>query len=161
MSGVDALARPLNVGIIGAGNLMNASAGFGQQLQKQIGQTGVPVYNVANACATGATALRTAIMAVKAGETDVGLAVARAYLDLDGALRVLPGLQAAVDAARANQAQADARFRAGLGTIVELADAEALLTSSQLERAVGHFAVARARATLGRVMGHPFERAKP
>jgi acetyl-CoA acetyltransferase len=30
---------------------------------------------VANACATGATALRTAIMAIKAGETSVGLAV--------------------------------------------------------------------------------------
>jgi acetyl-CoA acetyltransferase len=36
-------------------------------LQKQIGQTGIPVYNVSNACATGATALRTAIMAIKAG----------------------------------------------------------------------------------------------
>ena len=45
--------------------------GIGQQLQKQIGQTGIPVYNVANACATGATALRTAIMAVKAGEGDM------------------------------------------------------------------------------------------
>jgi acetyl-CoA acetyltransferase len=44
-------------------------------LQKQIGQTGIPVYNVSNACATGATALRTAIMAVKAGEVDAGLAV--------------------------------------------------------------------------------------
>ena len=64
-----------DVGVLAAGNLMNASAGFGQQLQKQIGQTGVPVYNVANACATGATALRTAIMAVKAGEVDVGMAV--------------------------------------------------------------------------------------
>ena len=63
------------IGIIAAGNLMNASAGFGQQLQKQVGQTGIPVYNVANACATGATALRTAIMAVKAGEVDYGLAV--------------------------------------------------------------------------------------
>jgi len=64
-----------DVGVIAAGNLMNASAGIGQQLQKQIGQTGIPVYNVANACATGATALRTAIMAVKAGEVDYGLAV--------------------------------------------------------------------------------------
>jgi acetyl-CoA acetyltransferase len=64
-----------DVGVIAAGNLMNASAGIGQQLQKQVGQTGIPVYNVANACATGATALRTAIMAVKAGEVDVGLAV--------------------------------------------------------------------------------------
>ena len=63
------------MGILAAGNLMNASAGFGQQLQKQIGQTGIPVFNVANACATGATALRTAIMAIKAGECDMGLAV--------------------------------------------------------------------------------------
>ncbi|MFZ0665181.1 MAG: thiolase family protein, partial [Acidimicrobiales bacterium] len=63
------------MGILAAGNLMNANAGIGQQLQKQIGQTGIPVYNVANACATGATALRTAIMAVKAGECDYGIAV--------------------------------------------------------------------------------------
>ena len=63
-----------DVGMIGAGNLMAANAGIGQQLQKQLGQTGIPVYNVANACATGATALRVACMAIKAGETDVGLA---------------------------------------------------------------------------------------
>ncbi len=53
---------------------MNANAGMGQQLQKQLGQTGIPVFNVANACATGATALRVAIMAIKAGEADMGLA---------------------------------------------------------------------------------------
>lgn len=64
-----------DMGVLAAGNLMYAQAGIGQQLQKQIGQTGIPVYNVANACATGATALRTAIMAVKAGECDMGLAV--------------------------------------------------------------------------------------
>ncbi|MCZ7530771.1 MAG: thiolase family protein [Acidimicrobiia bacterium] len=64
-----------DMGVLAAGNLMNAAAGFGQQLQKQIGQTGIPVFNVVNACATGATALRTAIMAVKAGECDMGLAV--------------------------------------------------------------------------------------
>jgi acetyl-CoA acetyltransferase len=64
-----------DVQVRAAGNLLAAGAGIGQQLQKQIGQTGIPVYNVANACATGATALRTAIMAVKAGEAEVGLAV--------------------------------------------------------------------------------------
>ena len=64
-----------DMGVLAAGNLMGASAGMGQQLQKQIGQTGIPVYNVANACATGATALRTAVMAVKAGECAMGLAV--------------------------------------------------------------------------------------
>ncbi len=64
-----------DMGVVAAGSLMAAAAGLGQQVQKQIGQTGIPVYNVANACATGATALRTAIMAVKAGECDMGLAV--------------------------------------------------------------------------------------
>ncbi len=64
-----------DIGVIGAGCLMAGAAGIGQQLQKQIGQTGIPVYNVSNACATGATALRVAIMAVKAGEVDMGLAV--------------------------------------------------------------------------------------
>ncbi len=64
-----------DMGVLAAGNLMGGARGIGQALQKQVGQTGIPVYNVANACATGATALRTAIMAVKAGETDMGLAV--------------------------------------------------------------------------------------
>ena len=71
----DAEMTMSDIGVIGVGNLMNAGAGIGQQLQKQIGQTGIPVFNVSNACATGATALRVAIMAVKAGETDVGMAV--------------------------------------------------------------------------------------
>jgi len=64
-----------DIGVLAAGNLMAAGAGIGQQLQKQIGQTGIPVFNVANACATGATALRVATMAIKAGEADFGMAV--------------------------------------------------------------------------------------
>jgi acetyl-CoA acyltransferase len=70
----DARVEMKDMGVIGAGCLMGASGGIGQQLQKQLGQTGIPVYNVANACATGATALRVACMAVKAGEADMGLA---------------------------------------------------------------------------------------
>src|SRR3984957_12616500 len=62
------------MGVLAAGCLMGGG-GVGQQLQKQIGQTGIPVYNVSNACATGATALKTAIMSVKSGECDFGLAV--------------------------------------------------------------------------------------
>jgi outer membrane protein TolC len=85
--------------------------------------------------------------------TQVALGAERAYLDLDAASRALPGLASAVAAAKANQAQADARFKAGLGTIVELADAEALLTTAQLELAIGQFDVARARAQLARAMG--------
>lgn len=63
-----------DIGVLAAGNLIG-NPGYGQMLQKQIGQTGIPVFNVSNACATGATALRVAIMAIKAGETDMGLAV--------------------------------------------------------------------------------------
>jgi acetyl-CoA acetyltransferase len=70
----DAGVTMKDIGIIGAGNLMMAMAPTGQMVQKQLGQTGIPVYNVSNACATGATALRVAAMAVKAGETDMGLA---------------------------------------------------------------------------------------
>src|SRR5215212_969045 len=74
-----------DVQVMGAGNLMGGGA-FGQQLQKQIGQTGIPVFNVTNACATGATALRTVIMAIKAGEADVGLAVGAEKLSGAGLL---------------------------------------------------------------------------
>jgi acetyl-CoA acetyltransferase len=70
----DAGVTMREMGILAAGNLMGGG-GIGQQVQKQVGQTGIPVYNVSNACATGATALRTAIMSVKAGESDFGLAV--------------------------------------------------------------------------------------
>jgi len=69
----DAGVTMADIGVFAAGNLLGGG-GIGQQLQKQVGQTGIPVYNVSNACATGATALRTAIMAVKAGECDMGLA---------------------------------------------------------------------------------------
>jgi acetyl-CoA acetyltransferase len=48
---------------------------FGQQVQKQIGQTGIPLYNVHNACATGATAIRSVIMEIRSGEVDMGLAL--------------------------------------------------------------------------------------
>jgi acetyl-CoA acyltransferase len=58
-----------------SGNLAQAGAGVGQRILRQIGQTGVPVVNVANACATGATAFREGWMAIKAGVYDLVLAV--------------------------------------------------------------------------------------
>jgi acetyl-CoA acetyltransferase len=63
------------IGVVAAGTQLEAGVRLGQQVQKQLGQTGAPVYNVVNACATGATALRTVVMAIKAGECDLGLAV--------------------------------------------------------------------------------------
>ena len=57
------------------GNLGQANGMVGQRMLAEIGQTGIPVTNVANACATGATAFRDAWMAVKAGVYDIVLAV--------------------------------------------------------------------------------------
>jgi acetyl-CoA acyltransferase len=47
----------------------------GQRMLQIIGQTGVPVVNVTNACATGASAFREAWMAIRAGVCDLALAV--------------------------------------------------------------------------------------
>ena len=78
------------IGVLAAGNLLGGVGGIGQALQKQIGQTGIPVYNVQNACATGATALRTVCMAIKAGEADMGLAVGVEKLSGVGLLGARP-----------------------------------------------------------------------
>lgn len=58
-----------------SGNLFEASAGVGQRILREIGQTGIPVVNTANACATGATAFREGWMAIKAGVYDIVLCV--------------------------------------------------------------------------------------
>jgi len=57
------------------GNLGQSSGMVGQRILQQIGQTGIPVVNCSNACATGATAFREAWTAVKAGLYDLVLAV--------------------------------------------------------------------------------------
>jgi acetyl-CoA acyltransferase len=57
------------------GNLGEARAMVGQRILQQIGQTGIPVVNCANACATGATAFREGWIAIKAGLYDLVLAV--------------------------------------------------------------------------------------
>jgi len=77
------------------GNLFQANAMVGQRILQEIGQTGIPVVNCANACATGATAFRDAWMSVKAGIYDLVLAVGveqmgRGLLGGTGAGRGIP-----------------------------------------------------------------------
>jgi acetyl-CoA acyltransferase len=55
------------------GNLGEAGRSVGQRVMKHIGQTGVPVVNTANACATGATAFREGWISIKAGLYDIVL----------------------------------------------------------------------------------------
>ena len=64
-----------DVGAVYASSCFNAMSMLGQKVLKEIGQTGVPCINVSNACASGATAVREATMAVRSGMVDVALAV--------------------------------------------------------------------------------------
>jgi outer membrane protein len=79
-------------------------------------------------------------------------AVEQAYVSLEVSQAALLGLDRAVQAAQANYAQAEARFKAGLGTSIELADAEAVRTDAEIQLAVGQFEARRARAILGRLI---------
>ena len=57
------------------GSVFGAYEMTGQAVMREIGQSGVPVTNVSNACATGASAFREAWIAIKSGLYDVVLAV--------------------------------------------------------------------------------------
>jgi outer membrane protein len=78
--------------------------------------------------------------------------IQRAHLDTQVARASLAGLQRSVEAAQANYAQAEARWKAGLGTALELADAEYLRTDAEIQLAGGQFALSRARAVFGRLL---------
>ena len=71
----DAGVSIIEMDVVASGNLNDAQSGVGQRILRQVGQTGVPVYNVTNACATGATAARVVMTHIKAGEAQMGLAV--------------------------------------------------------------------------------------
>ena len=70
-----------------SGNLMQAGAMVGQRILQEIGQTGIPVTNSANACATGATAFREGWTAIKAGALRPGAVRRRRAARQDGPAR--------------------------------------------------------------------------
>jgi acetyl-CoA acetyltransferase len=71
----DAGLRIQDMQALYCGNLLQASAMVGQRILQEIGQTGIPVTNSSNACATGATAFREGWTAIKAGLYDLVLVV--------------------------------------------------------------------------------------
>ncbi len=52
----------------------------GQRILAQVGLAGIPLSNVENACSSGATAIREASLAIRAGENDVVIAVGTEHL---------------------------------------------------------------------------------
>jgi acetyl-CoA acetyltransferase len=75
-----------DVEFLASGNLLQASNMIGQRILQQIGQTGIPVVNVSNACATGSTAVRDAYFAVGSGAYEVAMAVGSEQMGKAGLL---------------------------------------------------------------------------
>lgn len=53
---------------------------MGQRILAQVGLAGLPLVNVENACSSGATAIREASLAIRAGENDVVVAIGTEHL---------------------------------------------------------------------------------
>ncbi len=84
----DAGVEMKDIELMVSGNLYQSNAMVGQRIMQTIGQTGIPVINVANACATGATAFREAYFAVASGAYDMALAIGSEQMGKMGLLGV-------------------------------------------------------------------------
>ena len=80
-----------------AGLLQGQEQIRGQSVLRDVGLERVPVVNVENACASGSTALRQAVMAVRAEEFDVVLAVGFEKMFIDQLDTTLDALESAAD----------------------------------------------------------------
>lgn len=83
------------------------------------------------------------------------IAIEEAWYTARGAEASLDALQRARDAAVVSYEQVDARYRQGLASALEIADAENLRTSAEVALAVGRFSLEQTRAELARRMASP------
>ncbi|HET9943980.1 MAG TPA: TolC family protein, partial [Terriglobia bacterium] len=72
---------------------------------------------------------------------------------LEGSRKIAANTPVAVSAAMTATQQANARYQAGLGTIVEVADAQRLLTQSEIDDALARLAVWRAMLSTAAAAG--------
>jgi outer membrane protein TolC len=76
-----------------------------------------------------------------------------AKAQLDGARRMAENTPLQVQAAGAADRQATARYQVGLGTIVDVADAQRLLTEAEIDDSLARLAIWRAKLTLAATQG--------
>jgi len=81
---------------------------------------------------------------------DQQAAITSAWHEADVATAALASLERGAEAARANYEHAERRFKVGVGTNIEVADAQALRTEADIQLAIGRFQKARARVLLAR-----------
>ncbi|MGH9435621.1 MAG: TolC family protein, partial [Terriglobia bacterium] len=79
--------------------------------------------------------------------------VEQARARLDGARHVAENTPVELDAARASEAQARARFQAGVGTIVDVAEAQRLLVQAEIDDSLARLSIWRALADLAAAQG--------
>lgn len=75
---------------------------------------------------------------------DLNSGIAKAAALLQGAIRVAQNTPIQLDSARATEQQATARYRTGLGNISEVAEAQRLLTQTEIDDALARLGVWRA-----------------
>ena len=84
---------------------------------------------------------------------DLSAAGERAKASLDAATSLVTTTEVRVSAARAADQQALARYKAGLGTVLEVADTTRLLTQAEIDAALAKLNVWRARLAAGVASG--------
>jgi acetyl-CoA acetyltransferase len=73
----------------------------GQVVFSKIGIDGIPVYNIENACASGSSAFNLAVQSLKAGTTDVALALGAEKMNIPDKLKAFSIFEAGWDVSRA------------------------------------------------------------
>ncbi|MEY2684239.1 MAG: hypothetical protein RJA09_1383 [Pseudomonadota bacterium] len=75
----------------------------GQVVMSKLGLEGIPMYNVENGCASGSSAFNLALQCLKAGTTDVALALGAEKMNVPDKLKALSLFDAGWDVSRADQ----------------------------------------------------------
>jgi acetyl-CoA acetyltransferase len=104
----DAGARAADIGVafysgMTNGPLQGQLAIPGQVIFAKIGIEGIPVYNVENACASGSSAFNLAVQSLKAGTTDVALALGAEKMNVPDKMKALALFEAGWDVSRAEE----------------------------------------------------------
>jgi acetyl-CoA acetyltransferase len=101
------------------GPLQGQTAAPGQMVFAQIGLTGLPVYNVENACASGTSGFQLAVQALRAGSCDVALAIGAEKMNIEDKRRALALFEGGWDVLRAEE---NMKRLVALGEGVEVPD---------------------------------------
>ncbi|CAI8794341.1 Acetyl-CoA acetyltransferase [Pseudomonas jessenii] len=102
----------------------------GQVVCSKIGIEGVPIYNVENACASGSTAVHLAVQSLRAGATDVALALGAEKMVIPDKMKTLSLFEAGWDVSTAEENYA---------TLVRMGEGIVLPAGSESDRPYSKF----------------------